>query len=141
MHIGMRFFSQGSHGRGNQGRGNWNRGPRRPRLSIHFDVDSQELGQLFQDGIFIGLEKEWSNLSLKGIPSKPHRSLVSSCPLMSHCILKFPKMMDGRILSTWQSPNIVVGPICLYLLPCLSIKLSKLPLSTHHFSIVMRFKC
>ena len=46
----MRFFSRGIHGRGNRGRGNWNRGPRRPRFSIHFDADSQELGQLFQAG-------------------------------------------------------------------------------------------
>jgi hypothetical protein len=52
MHAGMRFFSRGSHGRGNRGRGNWNRGPRRPRFSIHFDVDSQELGQLFQARFF-----------------------------------------------------------------------------------------
>jgi hypothetical protein len=48
MHAQMHFFSQGSHGRGNQGRGNWNKGPRRPMFSIQFDVDSQELGQLFQ---------------------------------------------------------------------------------------------
>jgi hypothetical protein len=48
----MRFFNRGSHGRGNRGRGNWNRGPRRPRFSIQFDVDSQELSQLFQDGFF-----------------------------------------------------------------------------------------
>jgi hypothetical protein len=62
---------------GNQGRGNWNRGPRRPRFSIHFDADSQELGQLFQAGFLTGLGKEWSNLGLKGLPSKPHRFLVS----------------------------------------------------------------
>jgi hypothetical protein len=48
----MIFFSRGSHGRGNMGRANWNRGPRRPRFSIHFDVDSQELGQLFHDRFF-----------------------------------------------------------------------------------------
>jgi hypothetical protein len=48
----MRFFGRGGHGRGNRGRGNWNRGPRRPRFSIHFDVDLQELGQLFQVGFF-----------------------------------------------------------------------------------------
>jgi hypothetical protein len=52
MHAGLRFFSRGSHGRGNRGRGNWNRGPRRPRFSIHFDADSQELGQLVQAGYF-----------------------------------------------------------------------------------------
>ena len=49
MHEGMSFFSRGSHGRG---RGNWNKGPRRPRFSIHFDADSQELGRFFQAGFF-----------------------------------------------------------------------------------------
>jgi hypothetical protein len=48
----MSFFSLGSHGRGNRGKGNWNRGPRRPRFSIHFDVDSKELGQLFHARFF-----------------------------------------------------------------------------------------
>jgi len=48
----MRLFNRGSHGQGNRGRGNWNRGPRRPRFYIHFDADSQELSQLFQDGFF-----------------------------------------------------------------------------------------
>jgi hypothetical protein len=48
MHIRMRFFSRGIHVRGNRWRGNWSRGPRRPILSIHFDADSQDLGQLFQ---------------------------------------------------------------------------------------------
>jgi hypothetical protein len=52
MHTRMGFFSKGSHGRDNQGGGNCNRFPRRPRFSIHFDIDSQELGQLFQDGFF-----------------------------------------------------------------------------------------
>jgi hypothetical protein len=48
----MSFFSQGKHGTGNRGRVNWNIVPRRPRFSIHFDVDSQELGQLFQSRFF-----------------------------------------------------------------------------------------
>ena len=48
----MTFFSRDSHDRGNQGRGNWNIGPRRPRFSIQFDVNSQELYQLFQAGFF-----------------------------------------------------------------------------------------
>jgi hypothetical protein len=128
MHTRMRFFSRGSHGRGNQGRGNWNRGPRRPRFSIHLDADSQELGQLFQTGFLTRLEKEWSNQGLKGLPSKPYRSLVSQCPLMSHCNLKSSKMMDGKILSTRQSPNIVADLTCLYMLSHLLIKLSKFPL-------------
>jgi hypothetical protein len=53
----MRFFSRGSHGQGNRGRGNWNRGPRSPRFSIHFDADSQELGQQFQAGFFNSIEQ------------------------------------------------------------------------------------
>jgi hypothetical protein len=97
----MSFFSRGSHGRGNKGRGNWNRGPRRPRFSIHFDADSQELGQLFQAMDFsIGLGKEWSNLGLKGLPSKFRKPPVFLCPLMSHCNPRFLKMTDGKILST-----------------------------------------
>jgi hypothetical protein len=52
MHAGMSFFRRGSHGRGNIGIDNWNKGPRRPRFSIHFDADSQELGQLFHARFF-----------------------------------------------------------------------------------------
>jgi hypothetical protein len=48
----MKFFSRGNNGRNNKGMGNWNRGPRRPRFSIHVDVDPQELNKLFQDGLF-----------------------------------------------------------------------------------------
>jgi hypothetical protein len=48
----MSFFSRGSHDRGNRGRGNWNRGPRRPRFSIHFNANSEELGQMFHAGLF-----------------------------------------------------------------------------------------
>ena len=50
--------------------------------------------------IYIGLGKEWFNLGLKGLPSKPHRSLVSPCLLMSHYSMKFPKTTDGKRLST-----------------------------------------
>jgi hypothetical protein len=48
----MIFFSRGSHGRNNRGMGNWNRRHRRPRFSIHFDVDPQDFNQLFQVGSF-----------------------------------------------------------------------------------------
>jgi hypothetical protein len=48
----MSFFSRGSHGKNNRGRVNWNRGPRRHIFSIHFDVDPQELNQIFQVGLF-----------------------------------------------------------------------------------------
>jgi hypothetical protein len=77
------------------------------------------------------LGKEWSNLDQKVLPSKPHMSLVSQCPLMSHCNLKSLKMTYGKRLSTRQSPNIVAGLTYLYLLLHLLIKFPKLPLSTH----------
>jgi hypothetical protein len=48
----MSFFSRGSNGQNNRGRGNWNQGHRRPRFSIHFHADPQELNQLFQVGFF-----------------------------------------------------------------------------------------
>jgi hypothetical protein len=59
-------------------------------------------------------------------------SLVSQFPLMSHYNLKSLKMTDGKRLSTQQSPNIVAGPICLYLLLLHRLtQLSKFPLHTH----------
>jgi hypothetical protein len=86
------------------------------------------------------LGKEWSNLGQKGLPSKPHMSLVSLCPLMFHCNLKSLKTTDGKRLSTRQSPNIVAGLTYLYLLLHLLIKLSKLPLSTHQHNLPMQVK-
>jgi hypothetical protein len=90
MHAGMRFLSQGSHGRGNRGRGNWNRGSRRPRFSIHFDADPQELGQLFQAGFFncIGQgvvqprpeRPTFQAPQAPGIPVPPHVSLQPEVP-------------------------------------------------------------
>jgi hypothetical protein len=81
----MSFFSQGSHGQGNRGRGNWNLGPRRPRFSIHFDVDSQKLGQLFHAKFFncIGQgivqprhgRPPFQAPQALGIPVRPHVSL------------------------------------------------------------------
>jgi hypothetical protein len=85
MHTRMTFFSRDIHDRGNRGRGNWNRGPRRPRFSIHFDADSQGLGQLFQAGFFnwIGQGVVQPRLEMPpfeapqvhGIPMSPHVSL------------------------------------------------------------------
>jgi hypothetical protein len=86
----MSFFSRGSHGRGNRGRDNWNRGPRRPRFSIHFDVDSQELGQLFQAIFFNSIGQgvvqprperpPFQVLQALGIPVPPHVSLQPEVP-------------------------------------------------------------
>jgi hypothetical protein len=90
MHTGMSFFIQGSHGRGNRGRGHWNRGPRRPIFSIHFDVDSQELDQLFQAGFFNWIGKgvvqprperpPFQDPQAPGIFVPPHVSLQPEVP-------------------------------------------------------------
>jgi hypothetical protein len=130
MHAGMSFFSRGSHGRGNRGRGNWNRGPRRPRFSIHFDVDSQELGQLFHARFFNWIGQGVVQPRPERPPFQAPQAPVSLYLLMSHCNPRFLKMMDGRRLSTRQSPNIVAGPTCPCLLLRLLTPLSKLPLTT-----------
>jgi hypothetical protein len=85
MHEEMSFFSRGRHGRGNRGRGKWNRGLRRPRFSIHFDLDSQHLGQLFQARFFNWIGQgvvqpkperpPFHVLQAAGIPVPPHISL------------------------------------------------------------------
>jgi hypothetical protein len=127
MHAGMSFFSRGSHGRGNRGRGNWNRGPRRPRFSIHFDVDSQELGQLFQARFFNWIGQgvvqprperpPFQVPQAPGIPVPPHVSLQPEVP-----------ENDG-----WQEivhPTVSQHrgwPNCPYLLLRLLTPLSKLP--------------
>jgi hypothetical protein len=82
--------SRGSHGKGNRGKGNWNRGPRRPRFSIHFDVDSQELGQLFQSEFFNWIRQgvvqprperpPFQAPKSLGIPMPPHVSLQPEVP-------------------------------------------------------------
>jgi hypothetical protein len=81
----MSFFSRGSHVRGKRGRLNWNKGPRRSSLSIHFDADSQELGQLFQAGFFNWIGQgvvqprrerpPFQAPHVPGIPLPPHVSL------------------------------------------------------------------
>jgi hypothetical protein len=86
----MSFFSRGSHGRNNRGRGNWNRGPRRPRFSIHFDVDPQELNQLFQVGFFNWIGQgivqprperpPFQPQNIPGIHVPPHVSLQPEVP-------------------------------------------------------------
>ena len=89
----MTFFSRGSNGRGeNKGRGNnWQKGHRRPRFSIHFDVDPQELNQFFQDGFFnlvdLGIMKPrpesphfHPHQNLSGICLPPHVSMLLEPP-------------------------------------------------------------
>jgi hypothetical protein len=86
----MIFFSKGIHGQGNRGRRNWNRGPRRPRFYIHFDANSQELSQLFQDGFsnWIGQgvvqprpeRPPFQAPHVLGIPMPPHLSLQPEVP-------------------------------------------------------------
>jgi hypothetical protein len=95
----MSFFSRGSNGRGaNRGRGNnWQRGHRRPRFSIHFDVDPQELNQLFQAGFF--------NLVGQGIlqprperpPFQPHQNFSGICVPPHVSMQPEPPANDG-----WQ---------------------------------------
>jgi len=53
---------------------------------------------------------------------------------MFHCNLEFLRMTDGRIFLTHQSPNIVAGPICLYLLLHQLTRMSKFLLHTHMYS-------
>jgi hypothetical protein len=90
MHTRMTFFNRGIHDWGNRGRGNWNRGPRRPRFCIHFDADSQELSQLFQDEFFNWIKKgvvqprperpPFQSPHVPGIPVPPHVSLQPKVP-------------------------------------------------------------
>jgi hypothetical protein len=77
----MSFFSRGSNGRGaNRGRGNnWQRGHRRPRFSIHFDVDPQELNQLFQDGFFNLVGQGIMQPRPKRPPFQPHQNFSGVC--------------------------------------------------------------
>jgi hypothetical protein len=91
----MSFFNRGSHGKNNRGRGNWNRGLRRPRFSIHFDANPQELNQLFQDGFlkWIGQGVVQPKLErpplqaphIVGILVPPHVSLQPEVPENDRC--------------------------------------------------------
>jgi hypothetical protein len=97
------------------------------------------LASCFRLDFSIGLGKEWSNPSLKGLLSKSRKPLVSMCLLTSHCNLRFLKMMDGKRLPTRQFPNIMVGLVYLYLLLRPLTPLSKLP-PTHQCSPLMLAK-
>jgi hypothetical protein len=132
----MSFFNRGIHGWNNRGRGNWNRGPRRPRFSIHFDADPQELNQLFQVGFFNSIGQGVVQPRPERPPFQP--SHVPGILVLPHVSLQpeVPKMTDDKRLSTRQSPNIVAGPICLYLLLLHRLtQLSKFPLHTHLYSL------
>jgi hypothetical protein len=75
----MNLFSRGIHDRGRgRGRNNfWQRGNMRPRFSIHFDVDPQELNQLFHVGFFnlVGQGVFQPHPIPKRPPYQPHPSL------------------------------------------------------------------
>jgi hypothetical protein len=141
MHIGMSFFSRGSHGRGNRGRGNWNRGLRRPIFSIHFDANSQELGQIFHDEFFNWIGQGVVQPRLKRPPFQaPHAPGVLVHP---HVLLhpKVPKNNGWQdIFHSTISQHRGWPNFSLPAPPRLTIKLSKLSLSTHQFSLLMRVK-
>jgi hypothetical protein len=60
----------------------------------------KSLASFFRLDFSIGLGKEWSNPSLKGLLSKSHKPLVSLCLLTSQYNPSFLQMMDGKRLST-----------------------------------------
>jgi len=92
----MSFFNRGSHGRNNKGKGNWNIGPRRPRFSIHFDVDPQELNQLFQDGFFNWIGQGVVQTRLERPPFQPQH--VPGILVPPHVSLQ-PKFLEN---DRWQ---------------------------------------
>jgi hypothetical protein len=96
----------------------------------------KSLASCFRPDFSTRLGKEWSKPGLKGLLSKSRKPLVSMCFLTSHCNPRFLKMMDGKRLSTQQSPNIVAGLIYPYLFLHLSTQLSKFP-PTHQYSSLM----
>jgi len=90
----------------------------------------KSLDNYFMSDSSIGLGREYSNLGLKGLLSKPCKHPVSMYLLMFHYNLRSLKIMDGRRFSTQQSPNIMVGPTCISLLLCRLTPLPKFPLTT-----------
>ena len=136
----MIFFSRGSHGRNNRGRGNWNRGPRRPKFSIHFDANPQELNQLFQAGFFNWIGQGIVQPRSERPPFSLKTSMEFMCLLMCPCNQKSLQMMDGKRLSTRLSLTIMAGPIFHYLLHHLTILMSRFPMLTHLFNPHMLVK-
>ena len=100
MHTGMRFFIRVNHGRGNRGRGNWNRGPRRPRFLIHFDVDPQELNQLFQAGFFNWIGQGVVQHRPERPPFQPHH--VHGIPVPPHISLQH-EVLTGIVVRLFGS--------------------------------------
>lgn len=70
-------FSKGNNDNGaNRGKdNNWQRGQRRPRFSIHFDVDLQELNQLFQARFFNLVGQRILQPRHERPPFQPHQNL------------------------------------------------------------------
>ena len=141
----MNFFNRGSHGQNKRGRGNWNRGPRRPRFSTHFDVDPQELNQLFQDGFFNWIGQGVVQPRLVRPPLRPQH--VPAILVPPHVLLQ-PDVPENdgwqeivHPTVSQQSPNIVAGQICLYpLFLHLLTQMSRFPLHTHLYSPPMQEK-
>jgi hypothetical protein len=88
----MSLFNKGSHGLNKKGRGNWNRGPRRPRFSIHFDAEPQELNQSFQVVFFNWIGKGVVQLRPERPPFQPQHS--PSIPVPHHVSLH-PKLPEN----------------------------------------------
>jgi hypothetical protein len=102
----MSFFSRGNHGKNNRGWVNWNKGP---RFSIHFDVDPQELNQLFQVGLFKWIGKGIVQPRPERHPYQPQEIPVNLFLLMCPCNQKSLQMMDGKRLSTRLSHTIMLS--------------------------------
>jgi len=126
----MIFLSRRSNDRGaNRGSGNnWQRGHIRPRFSIHFDADPQELNQLFQVGFF--------NLVGQGIlqprPERPpyqsHQNFSGVCvPLMFLSSQSHLWMVAGNKLSIILLHIIMVGLHDHYHFPLLHLHSTQIP--------------
>jgi hypothetical protein len=103
---------------------------------IHFDADPQELNQLFQAGFFNWIGQGVVQPRPERPPFQPQH--VPGIPVPPHVSLQpeVPENDDGKRLFTQQSPNIVAGPICLYLLLLHWLtQMSKFPLHTHLYSL------
>jgi hypothetical protein len=136
----MSFFSRGSHGRNNRGRGNWNRGPRRPRFLRHFDVDPQELNQLFQVGVFNRIGQRvvqprperppFQPQHVPGIPVPPHVSLQPEVPENDEWQeIVHPTVSQHR---GWPNLSLPVTPTPVN--PIVQISLAHSPIQSSHAS-------